>query len=409
MTQSPTRRPASAAWAERDIPDQIVKKAEALGWSRDLVERALAVELTIAQIEQALDGGCTPGDASEMIARQVAAIERSFPWMSVGTELGVRVRAGQRGLRLGDLNVGSYGVIPAEWGDHSMRPRGAAPVAGAPAMGYSIFHKGDLWSENVSDLYEDAIQSHLLWKPATSIPWETMSPLANDVEASMAQALTKLSEDALLTMDMIGKWLPHMSYGYHEVKCYLSTLMFDASRHFEVYRKRTLASGHPTGLQAPGYFFHATKETRTWPEASLYLNLLDAAFRRAIVGFLKKHAHYEAEAALFGPVSEDIARQLEYGTGQARFLLTTWPDREEEMQGYLDQAENIWAIEWERDRPFREALTVIAGNGAENQVQGRAEVDLLLKDAVSGYLEAARTAGLSRDDRVCDRMRVWVG
>ncbi len=411
MTQAPMRGPASAAWAQRAVPENVAAKAEALGWSVDLVERVLNAGMTMEDLERTLDGGCAPDAAEALIARLIGqtAAERTFAWMSVGTELGVRVRPGPEGLRLGDLNVGSYGAIPEEWPDRSMRPRGAAPVAGVPDMGYSIFRKADLWSENVAELYEDAIQAHRRWKPATTIPWETIQLLSREVEASMTQACTKLCEGDLLTMDVVGMWLPRMSYGFHEVKCYLSTLMFDAARHFEAFRKRALYTGRPPGVQAPGYFFHGVKEARTWPEVSLYLNVLHATFTRAILSFLREQAHNDAEAALFGDARDDVERQMSYGFGQVEYLLAHHPERTPEFHVYLDTAEKLWAVEWERDEPLREALIVIGAGDVERTAEGRERVARMLGNAVRDYTHRLRSVGVDRGERLNEALMAWGG
>src|SRR5690349_8495049 len=62
-----------------------------------------------------------------------------FAWMTNEfTEWGIRARPGERGLRLADINIGSYGVVPDTWPYDTEIPRGALPNDTAEGMGYSI-------------------------------------------------------------------------------------------------------------------------------------------------------------------------------------------------------------------------------------------------------------------------------
>ncbi len=99
-----------------------------------------------------------------------------------------RAQRGKKGLTVGALNVGTYGDIPDEWPYQTEMPRGAHPISGVPAMGYSIYEKAELWAENAADLYEEAIQRR--WRPATDIPWDTLQPLPEEIERAMCQLCT---------------------------------------------------------------------------------------------------------------------------------------------------------------------------------------------------------------------------
>ena len=57
--------------------------------------------------------------------------------------------------------------------------------------------------------------------------------------------------------DIIGRWEPEISYGYHEVKLYLATTVFENARAVEVFRKRALSNGGGLGLQSPGWGFRS--------------------------------------------------------------------------------------------------------------------------------------------------------
>ena len=161
--------------------------------------------------------------------------EPSFKWMPRSLQWETRVKPGKAGLRIGDLNVGIYGEIPDRWEEQTRMPRGAYPLAGIPPLGFALRNKIDMWADNAADLYEEAVQRR--WIAATDIPWDTIEPLPDDVEAAMCQLCTELSQAANVEFETIGYWLQQMSYGYHEVKLFLASNMFDAGRHHEAFRK----------------------------------------------------------------------------------------------------------------------------------------------------------------------------
>ncbi|MDE0055948.1 MAG: hypothetical protein OXT64_17070, partial [Gammaproteobacteria bacterium] len=114
----------------------------------------------------------TQASRVKKLTASVAHIEVSPPrlqWMGHSRQWGTRVKKGEHGLRLGDLNVGIYGEIPQHWEDQSRRPRGAADLPGMPPLPYHLRSKHQVWADSAADLYEEAIQHR--WIPATDIPW----------------------------------------------------------------------------------------------------------------------------------------------------------------------------------------------------------------------------------------------
>ena len=56
-----------------------------------------------------------------------------------------------------DIAIGSYGEIPDHPPHRSMAPRGSDVEADEPDMGYMINDRAEVWSDNVLDLYEEAV------------------------------------------------------------------------------------------------------------------------------------------------------------------------------------------------------------------------------------------------------------
>ena len=384
-------------------------------WPESLVKRALALGAAADFIAKQIEAGIKPDQAERFIAQQEAAREGGLAqtldlsWMKVPTEWGIRVRPGNRGLTVEMLNVGTYADIPDHWPYQTEMPRGAYPIPGVAPMGYTIYEKAELWADNAADLYEEAIQRR--WRPATDIPWTTIEPLPDEIERAMGQLCTHFCERGLLSGDIIGRWLPEMSYGYHEVKLYLSTAAFDYARQFEVFRKRALSNGGGLGLQSPGYFHRAIIDARAWTEASVVLNIFAASHIMGLYEIGAYTAHNEAESLIFRLGMQDVGRQLSYGVQHLRYFLSKRIDRRAEIHNYLNKAEAVFAFEEEKDVPLREALIILLGGGTGNEQvsDGIAKLEYFNRRWVRDYVSRLAAAGFpERRDKLHPSLKKYI-
>ena len=321
----------------------------------------------------------------------------SLEWMPRTLQWGTRVKPGKSGLRIGDLNVGIYGEVPDYWEDQTRMPRGAYPMPGIPPLSIPIRSKRDMWADNAADLYEEAIQRR--WIPATDIPWDTIEPLPDDVEAAMCQLCTELSQAANVEFEAIGYWLQHMSYGYHEVKLFLATNMFDAGRHHEAFRKRALANGGGLGLESRGEINRMILEsTGGWSETSLLLHLLRGTFILTIYRYGERFANNPAEKILFARAMADKARHVAYGLQHLRHAITHQHDKALVFNQLLGIGERIFVREL-ADPAVLEPLAIIFGGGIEGARAGMAQVRRMMADWARGYLSATEWLGVSRDSK----------
>src|SRR5260370_256671 len=128
-----------------------------------------------------------------------------------------------------------------------MVSRGSEKVGKLPDMGYVVNRKSDVWSDNVAELYEEVKARR--WVPATDIPWTELhtKPLPHDLEMACAQLYTFLQECQIVSMDFPSKWVPLINQDFLELKSWMCAQMLDASRLFEVFRKRALFGGAGLG------------------------------------------------------------------------------------------------------------------------------------------------------------------
>jgi hypothetical protein len=273
-----------------------------------------------------------------------------------------------------------------------MRPRGAYVRPGAVSMGYTIYSKAEVWSDNLGELYEEAIQRR--WRPATDIPWETITPLPEERERAMGQICTELCEYHYMVILALGKWIREVSYGYHEVKLFLSTVLFDAGRHFEAFRKRALANGSGLGMQGTGDRLLPIRDAMCYSEMATLVFLMNDSFVLSLYELGAGLAQNEAESRLFSLAAQDKARHLAYGVEHTRFLLEHQPERREEIRRYLSKGEEYLAKDDVQDVPMREALAIHLGGGLEQIGQGFRRLRDFRRRQVLAYLDRVEAAGL---------------
>ena len=362
-------QPADASPVE--IPEVLADVARRFDFPLDLVRRAMALGMPPHNLASQIMSGMRPEVAEMFIVRQEAAMRGdpdeivapplSLGWMQVPTEWGVRVKPGKKGLTLGSLNVGTYGDIPDRWPHQTELPRGAHPIAGVPSMGYTIYDKVELWADNAADLYEEGIARR--WRPATDVPWESIQPLPEVVERAMGQLCTYFCEKALLAGDVVAKWLPHMSYGYHEVKCYLAVTEMDVARHFEVFRKRALYNGGGLGLQSPGLFHRTILDARTWTEASMLCTWSAIRSCWASTSRASGLPTTRRRSSSSGAPPKTSRGTWPTASTHLKYVLQQQPERRAEVHRYLNKGEMMMIQEDDSDSPRREALLILLGGG----------------------------------------------
>jgi len=377
-----------------DLPESLVKAAQKNGWPLDLVRQGIAAGMPAAIIETAINSGLTPEQAEQRMAarRGGAGGPGVFPppldmsWAKAPTQRGMRPTIGPEGMTLAAVDAGPYGDAPDHWPYENDTPRGAyvpPDLVGLPAS-YSIYEKAEVWADNCAELYEEAIRNR--WPSATTIPWDTLQPLPDHIEQSICQLCTNWSEDAHVGFETIAKWLESISYGYHEVKLFLSTQVFDLARHTETFRKRALANGGSLGVQSPGFMHRAIASSLKFSELVLGLNVVRTGFTLTILQrYGDQLARSDADREIFRHVSRDLERHLSYGMEHLRYYLLRQPEKRSYVRAWLGRAELMMAGELRRNVPANEALILLLGHG--DAKSGSAKLAELRRAQVEDYLE----------------------
>jgi hypothetical protein len=395
-----------------EVPPDLAARAKAVGWPEDLVAEALQHGANPADLIRYMSMGVTADQVREFMSANgdgagqgPPAPQLDLSWMKVPTEWGTRAKPTKHGLTIEAINVGKYGEIPDAWEYQTEMPRGAIPILGVEGMGYSVYQKQELWADNAGDLYEEGIQRR--WRPATDIPWDTIEPLPDDIERAICQICTHLSEKAQLEADVLAGWEPKLSYGYHEIKLYLSTVIFEGARHAEVFRKRALSNGGGLGLQSPGWGFRSVTDARNFTEVITIQMVLQDSFTLVQYQFGEALARNPAEQLIFRLAIQDKARHIAYGIAHLKYVLLHRAERRLELYRYLDKGEAMLVAD-DRDTATREAFAILLGGGKDNIQDGLRKYEALRRRQVLQYLDRLSWATIERAERLHPALRAYV-
>ena len=216
-----------------------------------------------------------------------------------------------------------------------------------------------------------------------------------------------MSEYGWTKAQTTGRWLQEISYGYIEVKLFLGTVVFDAARLYEVWRKRALANGGGLGRGGRNWKFLPLTQSYTFSEFTV-ASIMHDAMLLALLRHGEQLAQTEAERTIYALCMKDIERHLAYFVDHMRYLLLKEPVRREEIHRYLNKAE--WYLAKDGDDTLYSALAVVMGDGREGAEEAMADVAALRREQVETYLGFLRQCHLAdREGRLNEDLRKWAG
>ena len=329
----------------------------------------------------------------ETLRRQPDMPELDLSWLNPKGTPGITVKPGKRGLTLDEINVGVYGEAPDIAKHGTTRVRGSTPRPGVVRTGYFVPEKSDIWADNATLIYEEAVQRQ--WSSATDIPWESVEPLPDDVEEAICQICTFLTEVEFIAGDAPGQWLKQISPDHYEVALYLVTQVMDEARHLDVFRKRALVNGCGL-LEAQG----ATRglrnilDAKDFTEMSALMHVLAEGFVQTMFRTGEFIAQNEAEKTIFRLCAQDESRHVGFGVMHLRYVLEHAPERREEIHHYLDRAEQLFGHPTDANSGLQEALLITMGGGKDKIDKGAGLAMALQRKQANEYMHRLEVAGL---------------
>lgn len=320
-------------------------------------------------------------------------------WMNQHGEWGVNAKPGNLGLRLKDIEIGSYGVVPDHGGEHrSMAPRGASIPDDVPSLGFTINDKDECWADNAAELYEEAVARQ--WSSARDIPWNELKPLPADLEHAMCQLCTFLTEVEFIAADGPTRWMSRMNQDFLEVKLFLATQAMDEARHTDVFRKRALANGGGLGKASPLAQLSLKRvfDSPSFSAQTARLHLLGEGFVLTMFRQGEFIAPSRVDQEIFRRCMQDESRHVGYGTMHLRTQLKSRPELAEEIHDQLDDAESI-LLQTFSVPELVEPMAILMGGGIEHFDKGMELQSQLWRRIVNEYLQRCDSAGLDRRPR----------
>ena len=325
----------------------------------------------------------------------------SLTWLKPGainTEWGIKATPSKKGLTLDDINIGSYGEVPDHADPrHSMAPRGCDIQGEVPDLGYTLTEKWQVWADNVTSLYEEAVARQ--WSATRDIPWDTLEPLPDEIERAVCTMCTLLTEVEMIATDFPSLWINKISQDYHEVKMFLCTQAMDEARHLEVFRKRALANGG--GLTrasvASEWQLRNILDAETYTAGSAVMHLFAEGFVLDIFRGGEALAQNPCEKAIYRRCMQDEARHVAYGCSHLKYVMEHHPQVAPLIHDALDVAEEI-QLEAFREPDFNEAQAVLMVGGADRKSlrEGLARMREGWKMTRGSYLRRCDVAGFDR-------------
>ena len=332
-----------------------------------------------------------------------AAKDGNFDWgwlRKTSSEWGVRATPRKVGLTLRDISIGSYGEVPDRPLRRTMAPRGSDIDADVPDMGYTINDKAQVWSDNVLDLYEEAVSRQ--WSATRDISWTELPELNPDLEHAMCQLCTVLSEVEMIAADFPAKWLWRINHDFVEAKMFLCTQVMDEARHTEVFRKRALANGGGLGKSKAVVerFLKLILDAESYDEGSALMHLLGEGIVLSLFRAGELIAPSAVEKRIFRLCMQDEARHVAYGTMHLRYRLEREPSMAEDFHAYLDKGEEIIGMLFTTPEVVEPTTLLLAGSVAAAEEIGLAGADMLRGRVIEEYLQRCEHAGLPRRSRI---------
>ena len=319
-------------------------------------------------------------------------------WMEKMGEWGVNATPGKRGLTLADIQIGSYGELPEVSDNMTGRPRGAAVRPEAYRVGaYSVHTLSEIWLDNAEYLYEEALQRQ--WSSATDIPWHTLEPLPDDVEEAECFLCTFFNEVEFVAGDVPARWIAKTTPDYLEARNVLVAQVMDEARHMDVFRKRALANGG--GLMrmsgATSGFVGSIDLARDFTEMSTRLHISGEGAVLTMFRMGELFGQNEAEKTMYRLCAQDEARHVAFGVMHLRFLAATEPERREEIDCYLDEAEGQLISGQQNPAgalaETSEALAILLGGGMQHYDEGHKKLLVIRRRQLKEYMKRVMSAG----------------
>ena len=201
------------------------------------------------------------------------------------------------------------------WG---LAARGATVEAGAPAFGFSLATKSEVWANDAVQLYAQAVAAQ--WNPNTAVPWDAEFELADEVEDAVVQVMTYLIENETAALVVPSRFIAQLHPHFREVMQLLAIQTADEARHVEVFTRRAHLKREHLGLSTAGgqQSLKTLVDEPDFAIASFLLSVLGEGTFLTLLWFLERHAPDPITKTVTRLAAQDEARHVAFGVAHLR-------------------------------------------------------------------------------------------
>jgi hypothetical protein len=370
------------------------------GWGEDLIARIEGSPLrdvavsNLAMMKVSADRVSKFLDMVEKDPERMSKL--TFNFIRTKSERGVKAVPGEHGLGTPEINIGSYGQVPDRWPYENDTPLGAHPDQDNYAPGsYYIYDKVEVWAEGVDHLYEEAIRER--WIPATDLDWNNgLKELPGEIERAVCQLATIYSSHGLVEQKIIAKWLEPISYGFHDVKLFLGTQIYDAGHKVEALRKRTMVNGGGLGKAPLGTLYRGWYGALKFTELVTAMNIVYKSYEVSLFEAARDMAKTDVDAKLYDLMLRDSRRHLEYGRRHLLWYLQHHQNGHKNVAFWLGRGETALSNELRHSGVEREALALLLAGDMGNIRAGVEKLGKLREKQLTDYIGVLDGLGIDR-------------
>lgn len=247
------------------------------------------------------------------------------------------------------------------WG---LAPRGAAVESGAPQFAFTLRQKRSVWGEELATIYRQAVSNQ--WSAAKDIPWAELPKLPQEIEASICQVMTFLTENEFAALYVPARFIPRIHPHYREVVEVLSMQVVDEARHAEVFTRRAQAGGLGLGTTAASGMLslQTLLEEPDFTIAAFLLCVMGEGTFLTLLKFLELHAPDSVTKAIMRFAHRDEARHVAFGMAHLRYVLGLEPEKRTALSVAAERRSRMLASISGLSPYVHDALVVLAGGGA---------------------------------------------
>jgi hypothetical protein len=285
----------------------------------------------------------------------------------------------------------------SSWG---LAARGAKVEAGTPSFPFRHFQKFEVWSDNISELYSQALSAQ--WNPNEAIDWSVTKKHSDESEEAIVQIMTYLIENENLALIVPTRFLGQLHPHFREVQALMALQIADESRHVEVFTRRVHQYGHEPALSTVGgqASLKTILDEPDFSTAQFLLSVLGEGTFVNLLQFLAEVAPDPLTKQIAQLTARDESRHVAFGMGHLLYQLQTEPRLKEKLSAaVIHRHEHLAHTSGLNSEVFDALILLAAGDVTPSAIEkGYKRVQILMQEMAEGRRLRLTRLGFSPKD-----------